>query len=1766
MKRITQLFVVIFLFLYNSVINAQVETYAFSHNIGTYTANAATATNLAAVEADGGISTVQNIGFNFTYAGNNYTQFFMSSNGFISLGPTGSTVTANNLSAANVSQRPIIAPLWDDLDGRAGGAGAGISKASFEVTGTAPNRVLTVEWLNWEWNYNSADPVISFQVKLYETTNVIEFVYRQEPDAVNNASASIGINNPLGTGFLNLNTDLATPTVTSTTAVNTIVTKPANNQVFRFTPPTCLYTGLMTTSAITQSSATITLSTPFTVPIQVFVGTTAPTATSTPNATIPAGTTSVNVTGLAVGVEQTIYFRYTCTGSTTATPWMNAGSFFTLCGIVDNFYENFESVATGSSTNPTKPQCFSYIDTAPTAASAYGYVSTTASYNTTGARGYYTYRSATVNAGNTGDLMLVSPETNNLGSGTKRVRFMARKSTEAPNPVFEIYRLNGNTATATKTLIQEITVTTEWTEYIVYLPNTTDDYFAFSFDRVGTSSPYVYLDDIYYEDAPTCIPVTNVQISDIDKNTAKVTWEDLLNIPGITYKVEVRTTGNPGTAGAVFTANTAAGVMQANITGLNPAIQYKVYVSAVCGANNLSAWSDAVQFFTLCDYPNFVSHTQSLTYCGPHKASLEAVASGTNTTIGWYDTANSYTPLHLGNNYTTADYLTNSRSYFVRTAANYAEVNNIQIGTGTLTASTQGTFLYHSWGGYKHQYIILASELTAAGFTGGVLNSIAFDIITAGDSRKEFSISLGTTTASTATTTFIPNDNLTQVYYSSNQSFSSNSWNTIEFQNGYFWDGVSNLVVQTNWSNNNSSGVTGTMRYHTVSTRTTYAQADNVLAQVLLDRATGTTITGRPNMRFNGFTGCLSPSVEIPVTINPSTDIVLMNDYVITCEGEASSLITLNSGASAYDTFTWEPATGVTGNAAAGWHITASEDTKYTLVATNSTTDCKAIDQLDVFISKKPGFNELNTSYEICKNIPLELSLVNVLPDSLTIGDANTASALTSTQSAFVNSAKFSKQQFIYRATELAALGLNSKGFIKGLAFEINSAGASTYNNNYTIRMKSVANTTFANTDFEEDGFTTVYKANTHTHSNGGWQNIMFMNQFYYDGLSNIIVEITQEGLGAGSNAPTLYTAVTGTLNQVALNGTSNTDADITSGSLNNNRFNTLFLLETPKVTWSPATNLFTDSATTIPYQAGQDFGTVYVKSSTGGIVNYTATVLGLNTCASLKTIEVKTTDVGLPLIQAQTFCSAVNVQDIVLTTVPNATAVYYTTATDVNPITTISQSGTYYVEAELNGCKSPRVAFTVTIANLAAPTVQATQVICDSGMISNLIATGAGNATFKWYATATSTVVLDMNTVVTDGTTYYVSQSVGTCESTRVPVLVDVNPIPAALATQSIFTCGSTTFGALNLNQTSGATLVWYESATATTAIPNTQQVVTGVFYVSQKVNGCESGRVQISINAQGAVPAPTSGIQNICGGGIVADLTPTILPNATALWYSTANSNAPLAAATVLVNGTYYLAQQIGDCISVKVPVTVRVISTTAPAVAPFILCEGSTVENLAIPAGTGVSYVWYATATSTTALLPTQVLTNGYYFVSRSQFGCESVRTMVQVTINSRPASPTGVATQNFLDYAEISDIIMNQPNVVWYLTEADALSGTNPLPQNMPMIDGSTYYGVIIGTNGCASNPFAVTIVITLGVNDLDLTKLKYYPNPVNDILSIEYQDAIKKVEIFDLTGKLVKTEMFDGANVQLNLSNLSSGTYMVSIHTEKQSQFVKVIKK
>src|SRR5690606_24369219 len=205
-------------------------------------------------------------------------------------------------------------------------------------------------------------------------------------------------------------------------------------------------------------------------------------------------------------------------------------------------------------------------------------------------------------------------------------------------------------ATATKTLVKTIPLTTAWKEYIVYFPATsTDDYFAFVSEATSGYAD-IYIDDIYYEDAPACKPIEDgtIKVTNIGKNSFTVSWQDLFNANPMAYEVEVRTTGNPGTPGAVFNGTTAVGVTNLVATGLNPSTDYKVYVRSVCSSTEQSVWSGAIAATTLCNYSDFVSYTPSLALCGPQKAELSAVLVDATAMAAWYDAENDAVPLFEG--------------------------------------------------------------------------------------------------------------------------------------------------------------------------------------------------------------------------------------------------------------------------------------------------------------------------------------------------------------------------------------------------------------------------------------------------------------------------------------------------------------------------------------------------------------------------------------------------------------------------------------------------------------------------------------------------------------------------------------------------------------------------------------------------------------------------------------------------------------------------------------------------------------------------------------------------------------------------------------------------------------------------------------------------------------------------------------------------------------------------------------------------------------
>jgi len=493
-------------------------------------------------------------------------------------------------------------------------------------------------------------------------------------------------------------------------------------------------------------------------------------------------------------------------------------------------------------------------------------------------------------------------------------------------------------------------------------------------------------------------------------------------------------------------------------------------------------------------------------------------------------------------------------------------------------------------------------------------------------------------------------------------------------------------------------------------------------------------------------------------------------------------------------------------------------------------------------------------------------------------------------------------------------------------------------------------------------------------------------------------------------------------------------------------------------------------------------------------------------------------------------------------------------------------KAGVYAVTiTDANGCSQTQKITITEPALVPAPSSsQPTQNFCkdENKALVNLNITGTN---IQWYDSATGGTALSLNTLLTSKI-YYASQTVNGCESpSRKAITVNIyEALP--LTSSSVTVCFNSAIQEVSIDGRPSGELKWYTNSSDTRALNPTQLLASGTYYVSTFVhNLCESARRAVQVTVLAAVPLPGTSQQVVCGSGTVADLTAQSISGAVLKWYATAQSTMPLAPTTNLLNGTYYVEQEVNGCRSGRKAVAVRVVSLSAPSMTNFVLCEGATVDNLQM-APTSVNYVWFSDATTSIMLPRHHTLTTGYYYVAYESLGCISKRTRVHVKINARPVAPTGTVRQHFTTKSMVSNIKVNESNVVWYASYEDAVSGTNPFSNQHPLEDQTTYYGVLVSKEGCTSYPLAVQVTVTLGLNDFDLASLKYYPNPVISELTVTYKDVIEQLDVYDLTGKWVKTQKYTSNLVKINLYDLALGTYMVRIKTNEGEQFIKIVKK
>ena len=321
--------------------------------------------------------------------------------------------------------------------------------------------------------------------------------------------------------------------------------------------------------------------------------------------------------------------------------------------------------------------------------------------------------------------------------------------------------------------------------------------------------------------------------------------------------------------------------------------------------------------------------------------------------------------------------------------------------TNQNTATTYPAPYSVYYGGQKTQFLILASELTAAGLVAGPLTSIQFPVVSLGanwgvslTSCQNFQVSVGHTALTSVGATF--QAGLTIVKPASNFTPTVGYNNVHNFSPTFSWDGVSNLIVETVFSNN-LSGVSAdaVIQYNspTPFQSTMVYRADGVPFATIAAAASTNIATTliRPDFILKGQTlGTFtwSPALGLSATSGPTVNATPLTTSVYTVQVSAGTCSTATSGSidvTPIPTLSIAPSASAvcSGNSAT---LTASGATSYSwstnttsssIVVTpnlstvytvsNQTTPCPIVSaSINIAVNASPNVSAVSSSSALC--------------------------------------------------------------------------------------------------------------------------------------------------------------------------------------------------------------------------------------------------------------------------------------------------------------------------------------------------------------------------------------------------------------------------------------------------------------------------------------------------------------------------------------------------------------------------------------------------------------------------------------------------------------------------------------------------------------------------------------------------------------------------------------------------------------------------------
>lgn len=644
---------------------------------------------------DNNVSGLINLGFTFNYNSKNYTQCYVSSNGFITFGVAPTILNFNPISSAEPYEGAIAAYARDLKSN-------GVD-VLYQTQGVSPNRTFTVQYTCTRGTGLTAG-AYNMQIILSETTNAIELRYKAVTaivTATTSLTGQVGLRGETNTDFRNRTYTLtgAWPTVApvfangTTNAVSVLTRTSAttsilNNTSLTWSPPACLapIKTKATPVSITHNSATITWTASTSLPAngyQYLVSATPPTnmnnvggypiATTVQTGAVGAGVLTANVAGLTASTVYYIYVRSDCGGT---GGWSAAGTFTTLCNpfadpfvtaipYIQNFstavVPNFPACNVMENSVTPAPYPQGVWVTANASVPDWGFTSIHARCLVSGGQDNYTTYF-------TQGISLTAGQSYRL---SYRYGASSEFATTAQNLTVRYGTSPFDAAMIVTPLADHVGFKNgPFTQVINFIPATSGVFFFGFNDTSEAGNATVLLDDIDLR-VTNCLAPTGLTAGSVSAYSAIISWVAPASAPVGGYAYYYNTTGVPPTIATLPTGTTPAGTTFTNLSGLTPSSCYSFWIRSNCGSGDQSYWTPVPGTFCTPAAP-----ITTVPYCTPVGTLPDGIGM-TNVTIG---TINNTTGIEPG-------------SY-----ANYAtQVTNVAQGaTVTVSITYQTGFTYDS--------------------------------------------------------------------------------------------------------------------------------------------------------------------------------------------------------------------------------------------------------------------------------------------------------------------------------------------------------------------------------------------------------------------------------------------------------------------------------------------------------------------------------------------------------------------------------------------------------------------------------------------------------------------------------------------------------------------------------------------------------------------------------------------------------------------------------------------------------------------------------------------------------------------------------------------------------------------------------------------------------------------------------------------------------------------------------------------------------------